>query len=83
MPLHHWRRSHASNVLARVDPGDDSRWIVSVWQGDTCVTTLRRRFQLLTEAHARADEAAREVYAHECSPGTCGGWERDRARSSS
>jgi hypothetical protein len=78
MPLHRWRRQHGSEMVARVEPGDDSRWIVSIWQGDTCVKTLRRRFQLLMDAHARADEALSELYAHECGASGCGEWQTER-----
>src|SRR3954453_23548169 len=66
MPLHSWRRDHDSDIVARVDPADDARWIVSIWQGASCVKTLRRRFQLLTEAHARADEEVLEAFPHPC-----------------
>ena len=71
MPLHRWSREHASALVARVDPADDSRWIVSIWQGEQCVETLRRRFQLLTDAQARADERLLELFQHECEGAQC------------
>jgi hypothetical protein len=74
MRLHSWSRHHTPDLVAQVDPGDDARWIVSIWQGATCVETLRRRFQLLTDAHARADARLCELFPHACAESKCGRW---------
>ena len=79
MRLHRWSRHHTPQVVAQVEPADDARWIVSVWQGETCVETLRRRFQLLTDAHARADARLCELFPHECTESSCGRWKRSPA----
>jgi hypothetical protein len=73
MALRRWRRTHGSEFRAHVDPGDDARWIVSIWQGDTCVQQKKRRFRMLTDAQASADTLVREQFAHECDP-ACGDW---------
>jgi hypothetical protein len=81
MPLHRWSRDHAADLVARVDPADDARWIVSIWQGAACVETVRRRFQLLTDAHARADARMSELFPHECDSSRCGQWTKGPAVS--
>ena len=73
MALRRWWRTHGPDLRAHVDPADDARWIVSIWRGDTCLHQKRRRFRLLTDAHAAADALLREEFGHECDR-ACGEW---------
>jgi hypothetical protein len=77
MPLRSWRRLHGGDLVGQVDPIPGfGTWGVSVWAepGSAGRHAIGRRFELLNEAQAAADQAVRQHFNHRCDGHACSEW---------
>jgi hypothetical protein len=77
-PSHTWRRLHAGNIIAEVNPNQGMGfWRVSAYRVNgraSEVAYTGKTYSLLIDAHRGADELAQREFSHECQPGVCGKW---------
>jgi hypothetical protein len=76
-PVRSWRRLHSSNIVCQVEPMHGlGLWTASAWltSDPSAIARTLRPVTLLTAAQAKADDLARQAFAHTCDDGTCGDW---------
>jgi hypothetical protein len=77
MHLRTWRRLHGPDIVCQVEPLNGlGLWTASAWltSNATAIARTLRPVTLLTAAQAKADDLARQAFAHTCDVGTCGDW---------